>query len=487
MKNATKVFLTIVTIVLASIGFTKSGVAAPTPISTFPYIENFETGTFPPETQAQSASQSSISVTSDAANSSNHGVMFEGGPSSWGGTPTTVNEAYAYTDHVSSLNMVIIPNGVGVPDQFYLEFDHRQGYSFNTNYSWFRVTVNGSPIADVDGNNYYQPVTHSDSWKTLQYDLTPYRNDASISITIQASKKYNFNYYNEGDISMIDNLRVVHLTITDDDNIDDNWEVTYFGDLITADDTTDYDGDGYSDLQEFINHNNGETDPEGYIYDPTIKNIAGGTGYGTGYSHSILIFPFLADFESGSLPGAIKAQWGSESSVYVTAGAAAINSRYGVMMEGNNYTGWFGNSTSTTYTQAYVDNHTHISSLEMFIIPSGENGNLMLEFDHRQNYSITPFYTWFRVLVNGSPVMAVSGNEYFNPSSLDEDDWKTLRYDLTPYQNDSSVSVTLQASNKYNFNYLGSGNVSMVDNLRVRYFRNNFWMLFLPTIQKGGR
>ena len=36
-----------------------------------------------------------------------------------------------------------------------LTFDKRQTYSYNANYCWFRLTVDGIPIADDQGNTYY--------------------------------------------------------------------------------------------------------------------------------------------------------------------------------------------------------------------------------------------------------------------------------------------------------------------------------------------
>ncbi|MFH0878753.1 MAG: hypothetical protein V2A34_03485 [Lentisphaerota bacterium] len=38
----------------------------------------------------------------------------------------------------------------------------------------------------------------------------------------------------------------------DGDSIDDRWEMQYFGDLTTADETTDWDGDGILDKDEFL-------------------------------------------------------------------------------------------------------------------------------------------------------------------------------------------------------------------------------------------
>ena len=66
---------------------------------------------------------------------------------------------------------------------------------------------------------------------------------------------------------------------TDDDTIFDAWEMTHFNDLTTADGTTDYDRDGYTDLQEYLNDKNEETDPQGGGYDPKTANAPGGTGY----------------------------------------------------------------------------------------------------------------------------------------------------------------------------------------------------------------
>ena len=66
---------------------------------------------------------------------------------------------------------------------------------------------------------------------------------------------------------------------TDGDNLPDAWEIVYFGNLTTANGTTDYDRDGYTDLQEYLNDEQGETDPLGAAYDPKQGNAPGGTGY----------------------------------------------------------------------------------------------------------------------------------------------------------------------------------------------------------------
>ncbi|WPD24371.1 MAG: hypothetical protein SD837_07360 [Candidatus Electrothrix scaldis] len=75
---------------------------------------------------------------------------------------------------------------------------------------------------------------------------------------------------------------------SDQDGIDDAWEIAVFGNLITADASTDYDHDGYTDLQEYLNQLAGETDPAGNPFNPKEENAPGGTGY-----KKIVITPVL--------------------------------------------------------------------------------------------------------------------------------------------------------------------------------------------------
>ena len=63
---------------------------------------------------------------------------------------------------------------------------------------------------------------------------------------------------------------------TDDDGLWDAWEIVYFGDLTTADASTDYDGDGLTDLNEFNKWDKNRLDAKGVQYDPTFVNSASG-------------------------------------------------------------------------------------------------------------------------------------------------------------------------------------------------------------------
>jgi hypothetical protein len=95
----------------------------------------------------------------------------------------------------------------------FMTFDLRQNYSYNKNYSWFRVTVNGTPIPDVDGNNYHQPSTpESDDWATYTYDLSPYQG-SNFDLAIQTANKYYYHYYRGGDVAMVDNIHFEYIAI----------------------------------------------------------------------------------------------------------------------------------------------------------------------------------------------------------------------------------------------------------------------------------
>ncbi len=65
----------------------------------------------------------------------------------------------------------------------------------------------------------------------------------------------------------------------DGDGISDAWEITHFGNTTTANQISDYDKDGYTDLQEYLNQLASETDPAHNAYDPKIENAPNGTGF----------------------------------------------------------------------------------------------------------------------------------------------------------------------------------------------------------------
>ena len=189
-----------------------TGVPVPPPpsgVDVFPYLENFEDG-IADDMLLTPGTYSGVDVQSWAANSSSYGLGLEGGSSSgWGATPSTYAAAFdpSKASHQPTSEIVILPD-VGNPGQLHMKFDLMQGYSFNANYCWFRVLVDGNVIFDTDGNYYYKASTHTDPFVERVFDLTAFQGGASFTVTLQASVKYNEGYYQQGDIVKIDNFRV---------------------------------------------------------------------------------------------------------------------------------------------------------------------------------------------------------------------------------------------------------------------------------------
>jgi parallel beta-helix repeat protein len=85
--------------------------------------------------------------------------------------------------------------------------------------------------------------------------------------------------YGNSTASLLNKTEAATFADSDHDGIDDSWELLFFGNLQTADSSSDYDQDGYSDLQEYLNNCNRYIDPEGASFDPTAANAPGGEGY----------------------------------------------------------------------------------------------------------------------------------------------------------------------------------------------------------------
>jgi hypothetical protein len=70
------------------------------------------------------------------------------------------------------------------------------------------------------------------------------------------------------------------------------WEELYFPcDLTVLSTYTDYEGDGYSDLQEYLNQQNSEIDLENAPFNPMVVNAPGGTGYHNKRNFWLLMMP----------------------------------------------------------------------------------------------------------------------------------------------------------------------------------------------------
>ncbi|MDZ7742107.1 MAG: carboxypeptidase regulatory-like domain-containing protein [Bacteroidota bacterium] len=181
----------------------------PLVVDVFPFWANFNDGTIPPELIVTTGSGSDVSVSANAAESGAYGLLFEGGTSTgYGVTPYSYSAAFdaSKSSHFGTVDITVVPTGGA--GMLAMEYDMVMGYSFNSNYAWYRTLLNGTELEDDQGDYYWQPSSHSDPWMAYYFDLSPWQNDADFTVTLQSSLKYYENYYQQGDIVYLDNLHI---------------------------------------------------------------------------------------------------------------------------------------------------------------------------------------------------------------------------------------------------------------------------------------
>ena len=83
-----------------------------------------------------------------------------------------------------------------------------QTYTYNPNYSWFRVTVDGNPIADINGRTYFNG--SNNTWQPMEYNLSLYSGSA-FTLAFETCNKYYTGYTTVGmggDASFIDDITI---------------------------------------------------------------------------------------------------------------------------------------------------------------------------------------------------------------------------------------------------------------------------------------
>ncbi len=122
-----------------------------------------------------------------------------------------------------------------------------------------------------------QAVNHG---ATVAFTITP-NSGYSISSVTGCGGTFNSTtkIYTTGAITANCTVTTSFITDADADGIDDDWERRYFSNLTTVNAGSDFDEDGYSDRQEYLNSLAGQKDPQGAEYDPKVRNAPGGTGY----------------------------------------------------------------------------------------------------------------------------------------------------------------------------------------------------------------
>lgn len=156
-------------------------------------------------------SQSAVDLR--AANNSSFGIHFHGDPIpvGWKGTPTGGTPAQAWNENLTFQGEAHL---CGVDARGFtnvkLALDLRQTYSLGQKYSWFRVLVNGNPVADFEGTIDFNPLTPGDDpWRRVQFDLTPFAGSV-FDITLQACNRFSDKVQGQGDNVFIDNIEIVN-------------------------------------------------------------------------------------------------------------------------------------------------------------------------------------------------------------------------------------------------------------------------------------
>ena len=196
------------TIAMGVYGTTGVGVGAcplPTPCATLDYVQDFESGST--LLTATTGSQSLVAIDGTAANASIYGLHMQGNTyTGWSSSYSTGPDAFTNSPtHIASVSREIC-----APTQptVTLKFNKMQTYTYNPNYSWFRVTVNGTPIADINGNTYFNG--SNNVWQPMEYNLSPYSGSA-FTLAFETCNKYYTGYTTTGmggDASFIDDITI---------------------------------------------------------------------------------------------------------------------------------------------------------------------------------------------------------------------------------------------------------------------------------------
>jgi len=181
-------------------------------VEVLPYSDDLELGSSNNHITLTSGSNASSSVNGYAANDGNYGWHGEAINVWGGGTPSSGQNAFnTKPDNIATLNVCVDLDAIvyNPSDIYHLKFDLKQEYSYNANYSWFRVQADNAVISDNNGNAYFQPNTPtSDSWQEIIYDVTSYVSMGVFDFDFQTCNKYSYGSFNNGDNGYVDNILI---------------------------------------------------------------------------------------------------------------------------------------------------------------------------------------------------------------------------------------------------------------------------------------
>jgi hypothetical protein len=191
----------------------KAKVTSYSPINTFPFVEDFESGATE-YFALQGASNAQVSINPTIGNNSTVGLLMTGRVAgTWPGSmgqSTTPAQAFGYADHAGKAYSACIVDATTLNNPE-LKIDLRMGNSSGWAYSYFRVMVNDTvQLVDNAGlQNFNSASNNNDPFVTHTFDLSSYAN-TQFKLTFQSACKYdNANGQGGlGDNVFLDNIRI---------------------------------------------------------------------------------------------------------------------------------------------------------------------------------------------------------------------------------------------------------------------------------------
>lgn len=175
--------------------------------------------------------------------------------------------------------------------------------------------------------------------------------------------------------------------------------------------------------------------------------------------------PYQLDLETGSPEYFVL--WDTIKSQSQIDLRSANNSLKGIHFHGDPVpTGWKGSPTAGTPEQAWNENLTFQAEAHLCGVDARGFTNVKLAFDLKQTFSLGTKYSWFRLLVNGTPVSEFDGTVNFNPVTADSDPWRRVQFDLSQFAG-SVFDITLQACNRFSDKAQGEGDNVFIDNIEI--------------------
>jgi len=172
---------------------------------TLPFSQDFESGSSTMGDFVETVTmKNNVSIAASAAKDGSMGLLmqgYDGFNSPYFETPTSATAFSSdWNYYFKSMLEICIDatNATGLS----LDFDMKQLYGFNANYTNFRITANGTQVGSV-----YQ-ADGSEVWQAISIDLSAY-DGTVVTIGFEASNKYSEDYQTtNGNATYIDNIVV---------------------------------------------------------------------------------------------------------------------------------------------------------------------------------------------------------------------------------------------------------------------------------------